>query len=158
MEKLPQRKHPAHFPPRESHNRATIVFLTVCTQGRRPLLANHVVHQHLRVIWKNASRWLVGRYLLMPDHLHLFCSRGIESAPALMQWVAFWKSRAATGWPPPRVGHVWQRDGWDTQLRSGQSYTETWEYVRQNPVRAGLVSTPEHWPYQGELNTLWWHD
>src|SRR5690606_33262793 len=100
MAELPQRKYPAHLPPAADHNRAIIVFLTVCTQGRRSLLANHAVHEHLKTIWQRAPQWLVGRYLLMPDHLHLFCSPGLRSAPPLMQWVAFWKSRAATDWPP----------------------------------------------------------
>jgi hypothetical protein len=39
-------------------------------------------------------------------------------------------------------------------LRGDESYTEKWEYVKANPVRAGLVREPEDWPYQGVLNTL----
>lgn len=31
---------------------------------------------------------------------------------------------------------------------------EKWEYVRLNPVREGLVNTPDEWPHQGELNVL----
>jgi hypothetical protein len=30
------------------------------------------------------------------------------------------------------------------------------EYVRANPVRAGLVTQPEEWLYQGVLNELIW--
>jgi hypothetical protein len=25
------------------------------------------------------------------------------------------------------------------------------DYVRENPIRAGLVSTTEDWPFQGEI-------
>jgi hypothetical protein len=50
----------------------------------------------------------------------------------------------------------WQPDCWDTQLRSGEHYHEKWEYVRQNPMRAGLANVPEDWPWQGELNVLGW--
>jgi hypothetical protein len=50
----------------------------------------------------------------------------------------------------------WQTDHWDTRLRSGESYDAKWEYVRNNPVRAGLVKTADEWPYQGELNVLPW--
>ena len=32
-----------------------------------------------------------------------------------------------------------------------KSYAEQWEYVRMNPVRAGLCRQPEDWPYQGEI-------
>ena len=34
--------------------------------------------------------------------------------------------------------------------------TETEAYVRQNPVRHGLVNDPEDWPFQGELHLLDW--
>jgi len=30
--------------------------------------------------------------------------------------------------------------------------SEKWEYIRQNPVRAGLVSVPDDWPYQFQFN------
>jgi len=28
---------------------------------------------------------------------------------------------------------------------------QKWDYVRENPVRAGLVSKAEEWKYQGEI-------
>jgi hypothetical protein len=39
----------------------------------------------------------------------------------------------------------------DHLIRLRESYSEKWEYVRQNPVRAGLVSKYEGWPWQGEF-------
>ena len=36
-------------------------------------------------------------------------------------------------------------------LRGGESYAQKWDYVRANPVRAGLVSEAESWPYAGEI-------
>ena len=154
----PSRKRPAHFPTVEQHGRTVIAFVTVCTDKRRPLLACDEVHSHLRTIWSNASRWLVGRYVIMPDHLHLFCAPGTWPPTELRQWVAYWKSGAARGWPGGGVTKIWQRDCWDTQLRTGDSYSEKWEYVRGNPVRHGFVQTPDNWPFQGELNALRWHD
>jgi REP element-mobilizing transposase RayT len=53
---------------------------------------------------------------------------------------------------------LWQRDCWDTQLRRGESYRAKWEYVLDNPVRAGLCESPDEWPYLGEMNVLQWHD
>ncbi|MFB3881745.1 MAG: hypothetical protein ACE149_10800 [Armatimonadota bacterium] len=41
-------------------------------------------------------------------------------------------------------------------LRSGESYGQKWEYVRMNPVRAGLVANPDDWPYQGEIVQIDW--
>ena len=70
--------------------------------------------------------------------------------------MSFWKSFVARQWPNREQSPVWQRHFWDTQLRRGENYDEKWEYVVQNPVRAGLVSRAEDWPYQGELNVLRW--
>ncbi len=33
----------------------------------------------------------------------------------------------------------------------GESYSQKWDYVRENPVRAGLVKRAEDWPYAGAL-------
>jgi hypothetical protein len=39
-------------------------------------------------------------------------------------------------------------------LRSSESYSEKWDYVVENPVRAGLVGRADDWPYAGEIETL----
>lgn len=31
-------------------------------------------------------------------------------------------------------------------LRDGENFSVKWQYVRENPGRAGLVSRPEDWP------------
>jgi putative transposase len=45
----------------------------------------------------------------------------------------------------------WQEGFFDHVLRSHESYSQKWEYVRMNPVRAHLSETLEEWPYQGEI-------
>jgi REP element-mobilizing transposase RayT len=71
-----------------------------------------------------------------------------------MSWVRYWKSLASRRWPVPGQQPIWQRDFWDTELRNDDSYEAKWEYVRNNPVRRGLCTSPEAWPYFGELNVL----
>jgi hypothetical protein len=74
--------------------------------------------------------------------------------------MALWKSYTseqiqALG-PPrssPAATTLWQRDFFDHVLRSSESYSEKWKYVRDNPVRAGLVSI-DAWKYAGEIETL----
>jgi len=39
-------------------------------------------------------------------------------------------------------------------LRSVESYSQKWDCVRENPVRAGLVETSDEWPWQGEIESL----
>jgi putative transposase len=150
------RKHPVHWPAREAFNTPVIIFLTVVTKNRKSILADEAAHATVVEAWKGAKKWLVGRYILMPDHVHLFCAPGTQISEPLLRWAAFWKSESARTWPRPTDRPIWQRHFWDTQLRRGESYDEKWEYVLANPVRAGLVSRVADWPYQGELNELRW--
>ena len=92
----------------------------------------------------------------MPDHIHLFCARSVDCATDLKKWVQFWKATVSLGWPWPGEHPIWERDFWDRQLRNVESYSEKWDYVRNNPVRHGLVAAPEDWPYQGEVEELRW--
>jgi putative transposase len=131
----------------------TIVFLTVCSHQRAPWVAQGEVHEHLRRLWNQAAAWLIGNYVLMPDHLHLFCAPTDLTIP-LDRWVTYWKRlfTQATRNPEWR----WQSLHWDTRLRRSESYTEKWHYVRENPVRKGLVEKADDWPFQGMLNGLRW--
>lgn len=149
----PSRRRPAHgvlirpFQP-------TIVFVTVCTADHRPWLATAEVHLLLREVWEEASAWLVGRYVIMPSHLHLFAGLGELELP-LDNWVRYWKSQFTRRHGRPE--HRWQAGHWDTRLRRSESYDGKWEYVRGNPVRHRLVAHEDDWEFQGELHELaWW--
>jgi putative transposase len=133
-------------------SKPTIAFLTVCTKDRRPWLATDAVHALLREVWADSSAWLVGRYVLMPDHVHLFAAPG-GAGIIFDNWVKYWKSQFSKRHQDPN--HRWQTDHFDRRLRDGENYAEKWEYVRQNPVRHKLARA-EDWPYQGELNALPW--
>jgi REP element-mobilizing transposase RayT len=150
------RKHPPHFPAVEHHNVSIIIFVTVCTKNRKQILATISGHDLLRTAWATRPSWLVGRYVIMPDHIHLFCAPAVLPAQPLAKWISFWKSQAARNWDSPKDLPLWQRHFWDTQLRKGESYDEKWEYVVKNLVRAGLAKQSQDWPYQGELNALAW--
>ena len=55
---------------------------------------------------------------------------------------------------PQSEAKHWQERFFDHLLRSKESYSQKWAYVRQNPVRAGLAARHENWPYQGEIVRL----
>ena len=129
----------------------TIVFLTVCTRHGIQWLDQPWVHNALHHIWKNkATTWRVGDYLLMPDHLHLFCSPHTP-AVSIETWIQFWKQQTSVS--HPSAGR-WQRCGFHHRLRSPDQYTFKWHYVQNNPVRAGLVRSSNDWPYRGRVFDL----
>jgi REP element-mobilizing transposase RayT len=156
--RLPDRKRPTHFPAVERFNRSDIVFVTVCTQERRPLLARDAAVVRLVEAWRQADAWQVGRYVVLPDHLHLFCAPAVREAPSLVAWVKYWKALVSFAWPWPDEKPIWQQSFWDRQLRDGEHYSARWDYVRNNPVRHRLVQRAEAWPWQGELNEFRFHD
>jgi putative transposase len=96
--------------------------------------------------------------VVLPDHLHVFCWPTNLDALPLSNWIRYWKSGVSRAWPWPNERPVWQTDYWDRQLRNGEHYGARWDYVRNNPVRHGVVSRPEDWPWQGELNEFHFHD
>ena len=131
----------------------TIVFVTVCTRNRDRWLATSNVHSRLRENWRKSTAWHVGRYVIMPDHVHLFAAATKSPIP-LDNWVRYWKSQFTKQHQDANCR--WQTDHWDTRMRSAQNYQDKWEYIRWNPVRARLVDTPEKWEYQGVIFDLPW--
>jgi REP element-mobilizing transposase RayT len=135
---------------------APVYFVTASTANRRHLLATSPVHEcFIRFAHAGAARgaW-VGRYVLMPDHLHLFVALDDERI-TLASWMkslknAMSKTLRTTGVDSPH----WQKGFFDHVLRSGESYSDKWNYVRENPVRAGLVVRSDDWAYQGEIYPL----
>jgi REP-associated tyrosine transposase len=138
--------------------RSIIIFLTVCTHRRRPLLANGDAARRLIAAWQAANFWRVGRYVIMPDHIHLFCAPNTFPPEPLKKWLSFWRNNVTRAWPRRNQTPVWQREYWDRQLRRHESYAEKWNYVVNNAVRHGYVAHAEDWRFQGELNVLSWHD
>lgn len=135
-----------------------IYFITTCTFKRRPILASSEVARILIHEWHNARYrhgWAVGRYVIMPNHVHFFCSAEMD-AKALPRFIQAWKQ-----WTSKRIGGelkfarpIWQEEFFEHVLRSSESYSQKWEYVWENPVRAGLVATADEWPWQGQVEEL----
>jgi putative transposase len=129
-----------------------LYFVTFNTYRRKRLLANTRVYRKF-VEFARAGEELgiaVGRFVIMPDHVHFFVTN--SSDRTLSQWVRLLKrylSQAIASSPPH-----WQKGFFDHLIRHSESYSEKWDYVCQNPARAGLVSEPDEWPWQGEIEAI----
>ncbi|HEY9508615.1 MAG TPA: hypothetical protein VIV82_02010 [Verrucomicrobiae bacterium] len=142
----------------EFPNQSIIQFVSCNVARRRPLLANAETHSLLLSAWEKANHWLVGRYVIMPDHVHFFCAPKLFPITPLKRWMEFWRADVTRHWPSSFDKPIWQKDFFDRQLRSGESYRQKWIYELENPVKAGLAKRWEDWLYQGELNVLSWHE
>jgi putative transposase len=153
---------------------APLFFVTFCTRNRKridPLVSAHSAFVKYGKGAAEKFNVAVGRYVIMPDHIHLF----VQGDPnfALSPWVGGLKRvislTVSTDSQPTRLpsqgrhsqvtrlplqgkqNSLWQPGFFDHVLRSDESYAQKWEYVRDNPVRAGLVASWQEWPYQGEI-------
>jgi putative transposase len=138
------------------YKRYPIFYLTLVAHDRRYLFANAQVHQAFISFSEVAMQHgvAVGRYVLMPDHIHLFAGFG-DSAPNLSNWVKSLKNSLSKYLRRQGVSSPhWQKDFFDHVLRSEESYREKWEYMRRNPERAGLVTNADDWEFQGEIYEL----
>ncbi|MEN8254984.1 MAG: transposase [Verrucomicrobiota bacterium] len=130
-----------------------LYFITICTHNRRAILATDTFHEHFVSFMKQKSEQGIacGEYVIMPDHMHLFL-RIDPHQYQLGRTVGFIKKSLSkplrkSGVPMPH----WQPDFFDHVIRSADSYSEKWDYVRENPVRAGLVECANDWKYQGTI-------
>ena len=129
-----------------------IFFITINCQPRR---RNHLAKPDVAKVVLNAAefyhdtaRWYVALMLLMPDHLH-----GLISFPTdevMKSVVTDWKKYLAR-----EHGIAWQRDFFDHRLRHDESCAEKADYIRENPVRAGLAKTADEWPHVITHEWLW---
>ena len=92
----------------------------------------------------------VGRYVIMPDHVHLFVCGDLHFH--LGKWIkALRQALGKSISSGMRHDRIWQEGFFDHILRSDESMAQKWEYVRDNPVRAGFVRIWTEWPFQGEI-------
>ena len=120
-------------------------FITICT---RPKYLNQLcLTEKSDFILRSAERyhrlhrWHCSLILLMPDHLHALIQ--VPERYKLTHVIASWK-----GYIARNLNIRWHRGFFDHRIRRSESLTEKWKYIEMNPVRAGLVFQPEHWPYR----------
>jgi REP element-mobilizing transposase RayT len=132
--------------------RSPLYFVTFCTRNRTKIpsldIAQGAIENYARLGILNFGV-AIGRYVIMPDHVHLFVRGG--HGFVLSTWVGGLKRAVSVAVAKQRL---WQPGFFDHILRSSESYTEKWNYVRENPVRAELVDYAANWPYQGEIAVI----
>ena len=86
----------------------------------------------------------------MPDHAHLLVSPLERDLPVgeFVGLIKRWMRQEL------RPSWNWQTGSFDRLLRSEESAQEKWEYMRENPVRAGLVKEWREWPYADGFENL----
>ena len=85
--------------------------------------------------------------VVMPDHAHaIFRLIGTLSLTQILKSI---KGRTAhrINEISGRQGQVWTQESFDHIVRGEAEWEDKMEYVRRNPVKKGLVASPEHYKW-----------
>ncbi len=127
-------------------------FVTFCTLNReilapesRTIALDCCLHDNTKAFWLHAG-------VIMPEHAHLLLTPFSEvdrltltlaTILGAIKGVSSHRINDAIG----RSGRLWQEESFDRILRSRDDLQETAEYIIMNPVRRGLVSVPDDYPW-----------
>lgn len=110
----------------------------------RSLVMESCLYEHERRVRMHAV-------VVMPEHVHLLLSLNYSTEhvpPPLYRILKNIKSASAHSINHllGRTGRVWQEESFDRATRANE-FQHCVDYIRQNPVKRGLVSTPEEYPW-----------
>jgi len=125
-------------------------FVTTKTSlGRRLLQSERNATLLIEVMrsYVAAGKFRLHDFVVMPDHVHLLLTVGrdvsIERAMQFIKGGFSYRLKKEVGY----VGEVWQRRFSEVRVKDRESFARYREYIAQNPVKAGLVDSPEKYPY-----------
>lgn len=115
---------------------------------RRPDCAQIVQDSFLHF---DGDRYRMFAWVVMPNHVHaLFQTlEGWSMSTVVASWKTFTANAIGrvVRQPGEPVPHVWHPEFWDRFIRNESHFAHAVEYIHTNPVKAGLVSRPEDWPW-----------
>ena len=130
-------------PDRIGRSSRTFFATTKTSQGRRLLQSDRNAGLMIDVLrsYVAAGRLRLHDFVIMPDHLHLLVTVGsdmtIERAIQLIKGGFSYRLRKEFGY----LGEVWQRGFSETRVEDRRSFLQHREYIRANPVKAGLAES-----------------
>jgi putative transposase len=120
-------------------------FLTWSCHHRRPLLstiANMELFEDALERVRIRYLFAVAGYVVMPEHVHLLVN---EPRHALLsKAIQAVKLSVAMR---SRERPFWQAHYYDFNISSHEKFLEKLRYIHRNPVKRGLVTNPEGWPW-----------
>ena len=143
---------------------ADLHFITASCYRRQPLLGSawrrELFVQALEQV-RQRYQFVLVAYVVMPEHFHLLISEPERANPSVViqalklgvarRIVAAQKRRDRRNCRQPSLlqdlpsSRVWQARFYDYNVWSGRKRTEKMRYIHRNPVRRGLVETPDQW-------------
>ena len=120
-------------------------FITFSCYHRRPLFTTNTSKQTFETALervRGSFGLLIYGYVVMPEHVHLLVSEPHEALLAKAIQALKLSVSVRQGQRP-----FWQARYYDFNVWSEAKRIEKLRYIHRNPVRRGLVSCPEQWPW-----------
>ena len=92
----------------------------------------------------DSQRYRLFAWVVMPNHVHVLFQAfdGWTVAEIVSSWKKFTARRMS-----PSSFPVWHREYWDRYIRNQNHFAKAIAYIHQNPVKAGLVTKIDAWPW-----------
>lgn len=127
-------------------------FLTFSCRGRRPYLRSAGARDlFLDLVEEERGKrnlWVAG-YVVMPEHVHMLVAEPAEGSVA--EWLKTVKQRFARAAHRERMiapgERVWEPRYYDFNVFTEKKRIEKLKYIHRNPVKRGLVESPEDWKW-----------
>jgi putative transposase len=107
----------------------------------------------------DGQRYQIFCLVVMRDHVHMLIQPLVKSEGKLWSLSSIlhsMKSYSSKQIPKvmKHIGTVWQDERHDHIVRDEREFQVFWEYIRQNPIKAGLSVTPEEYPFFWQIYEL----
>lgn len=131
---------------------AYVYFVTICTHDKQNYFSNievaKIIKDEIEFRMINETRMFC--FCIMPDHLHMLLSLTDDYTQkgTLQHWVSAFKrytSRITNQMFD--IKPLWQKNFYDHIVRKEESLLKIAEYIVENPVRKGMVSEWEEYPF-----------
>ena len=136
--------------PEEILSSSRTFFVTTKTSMGCPLLQserNATLFIDVLRSYAAAGKFQVHDFVVMPDHVHLLLTVGrdmsIEKAMQFIKGGFSYLLKREFGY----AGEVWQKGFSEVRVEDRQSFLQHRQYIAANPVKAGMVDSPEKFPY-----------
>ncbi len=97
--------------------------------------------------YRDAGEFELHEYVVMPNHIHLLLS--VDESQKLSRAIQLIKGGFSHSLRQNGIVFraVWEQRYYDRRIRDENDLAEVCHYIRQNPVRKGLVERTEDYPY-----------
>ena len=144
-----------------SQAKGATFFFTVVTYKRRNILCDAINVILIKEAFKHVMKkypFQNDAFVMLPNHIHCIWTLPENDSNFSLRWQLikrYFTKRCEDKYKGARSASmikkgeqaVWQRRGWEHQIRDERDYSNHVDYIHYNPVKHGLVKKPIDWKY-----------